>query len=69
MRRDERLQALHLERTTAVLENISYELRVHTADEFLILVEQIVVLARGEVELHCLLVDDGVQAGIVEMFV
>lgn len=52
-----------------MLENIPYELRVHTADELLILVEQIVVAARGKVELQGVLVDDGVQSGIVEMFV
>lgn len=69
MARDERLEALDLERPIAVSENIAHQLSVNAAHELLIRVEKVVVPTGCEVEPQRLLVDDGIQADIVEMLV
>ena len=67
--RDERFESFDFERAVTVAEDITHQLSVNTADEFLIRVEQIVVVARGEIEPQSRLIDDGVQAGIIEVLI
>lgn len=67
--RDERFESFDFQRAVTMAEDIAHQLSVNTADEFLIHVEQVVVVARGEVEPQSRLIDDGVQAGIIEVLV
>ncbi len=69
MARHERFESFDLERAVTVAEDITHQLSVNTADEFLIRVEQIVIVARREVEPQGGLIDDGVEARIVEVLV
>lgn len=69
MRCHERVESPHLEGTVSESENIAHELRVHGAHECLIHCEHAAVAAGSEIEPERFFVDDGVQAGIVEVLV
>ncbi|AZS40611.1 hypothetical protein [Microbacterium sp. Ag1] len=69
MRRHERIESPHLQRTIAQSEHIAHELRMHGAYERLIFGEQAAVAAGSKIESERFLVDDGVQTGIVEVLV
>ena len=69
MRRHERVESPHLQGTVAEAEDIAHQLCVHGADEGLIFCQHATVAARCEIESERLLIDDGVETRIVEVFV